>query len=76
LTVPLGEESEAYQVDICTDSTYATVLRTMSSSAPEVPYGAANQTSDGITPNVDPIYFGVVQISAIVGRGHMAYGSI
>jgi hypothetical protein len=44
-------------------------------TSPTTPFSAADQTTYGITPG-NPIYFGVVQISAVVGRGHMAYGSI
>jgi hypothetical protein len=73
--VPMSEASEAYEWDIFTDSTHATVLRTLTSSSPSVPYDAADQTTDGITPGAT-IYFGVAQMSAVVGRGHMAYGSI
>jgi hypothetical protein len=73
--VPMSEATEAYEWDIFTDGTHATVLRTLTSSTPTVPYSAANQTTDGITPGAT-IYFGVAQMSAVVGRGHMAYGSI
>jgi hypothetical protein len=74
-SVPLSEATEAYQWDIFSDGTHATVLRTLTSSTSTVAYSAAQQTADGITPG-DPINFGVAQISALVGRGHMAYGSI
>jgi hypothetical protein len=73
--VPMSEATEAYEWDIFTDSSHATVLRTLTSSTPSVAYSAASQTADGITPG-NPIYFGVAQMSAVVGRGHMAYGSI
>jgi hypothetical protein len=75
VNVPMSEETEAYSWDIFSDISYTTVLRTLTSSTPSVAYSAANQTADGITPG-SPIYFGVAQMSTVVGRGHMAYGSI
>lgn len=73
--VPLGEESEAYEVDIYDGSGYATVLRTISETSQSASYSAADQTSDGLTPGTT-VYFKVYQLSAIVGRGHAATGSV
>jgi hypothetical protein len=74
--VPMSEATEAYEVDIFSDATHATVLHTITGlTSPTTPFSAADQTSVGITPG-NTIYFGAVQLSAIVGRGHMAYGSI
>jgi hypothetical protein len=73
--VPMSEDSESYAVDIFSDGTFTTVIDTLTSSVESVAYSASDQTLAGITPG-DPIYFGVVQISAVVGRGYMAYGSI
>jgi hypothetical protein len=75
-SVPLSEESEAYEVDIFSDGTHVTVLHTITGlTSPTTPFSAADQTTYGVTPG-NTIYFGVAQISAVVGRGHMAYGSI
>lgn len=74
-TVPLSEETEAYQVDIFSSSARTTVVRTIAVSAQTASYSAAQQTADALTPG-NTIYFRVVQISAKVGRGHPADGSI
>jgi Putative phage tail protein len=73
--VPMTEAVEAYEWDIFSDDTHTTVIDTLTSSVESVAYSAAAQTAAGITPG-DPIYFGVVQVSAVVGRGYMAYGLI
>lgn len=73
--VPMSENTESYAIDIFSDGTHAVVIDTLTSTSESVAYSAASQTSAGITPG-DQIYFGVVQISSVVGRGHMAYGSI
>jgi hypothetical protein len=66
--VPLGEESEQYEVDI-RDAADTATLRTFAGLAsPTVTYTAAQQTADGLTPG-DPVRVRVHQISAIVGRG-------
>lgn len=69
ISVPLGEDSEAYEVDIYADGTYAAVLRTISATSATCAYSAADQTTDGLTPG-DPVYARVYQLSAIVGRGY------
>jgi hypothetical protein len=74
--VPLAETTEAYEVDICDDDTYTTVVRTISGlTTPLATYSAANQTSDGLTPG-NPIYFVFYQLSELVGRGFPGYGVI
>jgi hypothetical protein len=63
--VPLGEESERYEVDILDGST---VKRTLASAAPTVTYTAAQQTDDFGAPQ--PSYtVRVYQIAAGYGRG-------
>lgn len=66
---PVFEDTEAYEVDVYADGTYATVLRTLSSSTTSVAYSAANQTTDGLTPG-NTVYARVYQLSAQVGRGN------
>jgi hypothetical protein len=74
--VPLGETSEAYEVEIFNSSARSTVVRTITGlSSPTASYSAVQQTSDGLTPG-NPIYFRVYQLSAVVGRGISADGSI
>lgn len=66
--VPLGEESEAYAIDVFTDDTFATVVRTLTSATPSVVYTAAQQTTDFGSPQAE-VSFAIPQISAAVGRG-------
>ena len=70
--VPLGEESEAYEMDILDGSD---VVRTISSASPTCTYTAAQQTADFGAPqlSVDVV---VYQISALVGRGSGGGGSV
>ena len=65
---PLGEDSEAYEIDIL-DSPGGTVLRTISVANPTFTYTAAQQTTDGLTPG-DPIDCVIYQISDTRDRGH------
>jgi hypothetical protein len=75
IDVPLGEESEAYDVEIV-DATFTTVKRTFSAlNSPTVTYSAANQVHDGYADG-DPVFVRVYQISAIVGRGYPGTAAI
>lgn len=67
--VPLGEQTEAYEIDILDGSSPPVVLRTLTSTTPTVEYSAADQTTDGLTPG-DPVDIIVFQISDIKGRGN------
>lgn len=69
INIPLGEDSEAYEMDIYADGTYATVLRTIDATSTTAAYSAANQTGDGLTPG-NPVYAKTYQISATAGRGY------
>lgn len=66
--VPLGEASEAYSIDIYSDDTYTTVVRTITAASPTADYSAADQATDGLTPGAE-IHARVYQLSARVGRG-------
>lgn len=66
--VPLGEASEAYEVDILSG---VTVVRTISSTSPTITYTAAQQTTDGLTPG-NPVTLRVYQLSDVAGRGFPA----
>lgn len=73
-TVPLAEDSEAYEVDFVDGS--EVVLRTVSGlTAESVSYTAAEQTADGGTPG-DPVNMRVYQISALVGRGYQGAATL
>lgn len=68
--LPLGETTEAYEVDIFTDGTYATVKRTLSSlTSATAAYTSAQQVTD-FGGNQATLYLKVYQLSATVGRGY------
>jgi len=69
INVPLGEDTESYEIDIFSGSSYSTVVRTIASSTPTAPYTEAQQIADGLTPG-NTIYARVYQRSATVGRGY------
>ena len=64
-TTPLGEDAEAYEIDILDG---ATVVRTLTSSTPAITYSAADQTADFGGPQAS-LTFNVYQISGQYGRG-------
>ncbi len=69
VSVPLGEESERYEVDVFATSGYATVKRTLSATSPSFSYSAADQVTDfGGTQAT--LYVKAYQLSAAVGRGY------
>ncbi|HEQ98801.1 MAG TPA: hypothetical protein ENO22_05620 [candidate division Zixibacteria bacterium] len=70
--VPLGENSEAYELDIYGGST---VVRTINASSESATYTAAQQTADGLTPG-DPVDLAIYQISDTVGRGFGAEATV
>ncbi len=63
--VPLGEDSEAYEIDIMNG---AAVVRTLASAAQSIIYSEANQITDFGTAQTS-LTFNVYQISASFGRG-------
>lgn len=63
---PVGEASEAYQVDVMSGST---VKRTISITSPSFTYTAADQTTDFGSPQTS-ITLRIYQVSATVGRGY------
>lgn len=70
--VPLGEATEAYEIDILSG---VTVVRTITASTPTASYSAADQTTDGFTPG-DYIDMNVYQLSTIRGRGHPRFATV
>ena len=70
--IPLGEESERYEVEILDG---ATVRRTLPATSPTVAYTAAQQVADfgAAQPSVS---VRIYQLSAIVGRGYPAGASL
>ncbi|HEY4264707.1 MAG TPA: glycoside hydrolase TIM-barrel-like domain-containing protein [Micropepsaceae bacterium] len=65
LDVPLGEDSENYEVDIFNG---ATVVRTLQASMPQATYTFAQQTSD-FGAQQWSVTVAIYQISAVFGRG-------
>ena len=61
---PLGESTEAYEVDIVSGGA---VVRTLTSTTPSVVYSASNQTADGLTPGA-PVTCTVSMLGQL-GRG-------
>lgn len=71
----LGEVSENYGIDICSDGTFASVVRTLTSTTPTVNYSAFDQVTDfGSAQAV--VYAVVYQISASMSRGAPLQGVI
>lgn len=73
--VPLGEASEAYEVDIL-DSPGGSTVRTLSGlTNPTATYTAAQQAADFGAPQT-VVDLRIVQLSAAVGRGFPAHASL
>lgn len=64
----LGEQTEAYEVDVYSDDTFTTILRTLESTTDSVTYLAADIATDFGTPPAT-LSLAVYQMSAAVGRG-------
>jgi len=71
----LGEEVEAYQIEIYANGTYATIKRTISTTSPTASYTNANQMTD-FGSNQSTLYLKIYQMSAVVGRGYPLTQSI
>jgi hypothetical protein len=66
--VPLGEDAEAYEVDILNGSE---VVRTLSSALPAALYASADELADFGAAQTS-LTIRVCQLSSTVGRGHPA----
>ena len=66
--IPLGEESEAYEVDILNGGS---VVRTIEITSPTATYSAADQVVDFGSAQ-SSIDIKIYQLSAVVGRGYPA----
>lgn len=70
INVPLGEDSEAYVVQVMDSGSFATVIRTINVTGPATAaYSAADQTTDFGSPQ-STVYVRITQTSATVGAGH------
>jgi len=67
--LPLGEASEAYEVDVFSSGTYVTLKRTITSATQSAAYTSAQQVTD-FGSNQATLYLKVYQLSATVGRGY------
>lgn len=67
-SVPLGEATEAYAIEIYSSSAFTTVVRTLASTTPSVTYTSAQQVTD-FGSNQSVLYVRIYQISETVGRG-------
>jgi hypothetical protein len=72
VTVPLGEDSEAYEIDVLSGST---VVRTLHATTPSALYAAADETADFGAPQ-GSLAVRVYQMSATVGRGFPASATL
>ena len=70
--VPLGEDSEAYEVDILSGSS---VLRTLNAGTSSTTYAAADEIADFGVPQAS-LSIRVTQLSATVGRGISAAATL
>jgi hypothetical protein len=70
--VPLGEQQEAYAVDILSGST---VLRTLHANEPAALYSNADEIADFGTPQPS-LSVSITQLSATVGRGFPATATL
>jgi hypothetical protein len=70
--IPLGEESEAYEVDILDGST---VVRTIPITSPTTSYSATDQATDFGSAQ-SSIDVKIYQLSAVIGRGYAASATV
>jgi hypothetical protein len=70
--IPLGEESERYEVEIYSG---LTLKRTLTATSPTVAYSAALQVTDFGSAQ-SSVSVKVYQLSAVVGRGYPAEASV
>ena len=70
--VPIGEQTEAYEVDIYSG---ASVVRTITATTPSIAYSAAEQTADGLTPG-NAVTMRIYQMSDVAGRGFPAISTV
>lgn len=68
--VPVGEETEAYEIDVMTGSDSDVVVRTIEVSEPSFEYSAADQITD-FGSEQSSITFRIYKMSTIVGRGRV-----
>jgi hypothetical protein len=75
VSIPLGENTELYEIDIYDDNTYTTVLRTITATSESAEYTAAQQATDFGSAQAQ-VYVKIHQISQTVVRGYALTGVI
>ncbi|MDP9991958.1 hypothetical protein J2W28_000986 [Variovorax boronicumulans] len=73
--VPIGEAALAFEVVIYSDNTFATVKRTLATSATTVTYTSAQQVED-FGSNQTTVYMRIYQMSDVVGRGQQLQAAL
>lgn len=71
----LGETTESYEIEIFSNNTYTTVLRTLTATTQTAAYTSAQQVTD-FGSNQATLYVRIYQLSATVGRGYPLQSSI
>jgi hypothetical protein len=69
VSVPLGEQTEAYQIDFYTSDAYTTLATSKPSTSESMAFSAAEQTAAGLTPG-DYLHMDIKMRSATVGLGY------
>lgn len=71
----LGEATESYEIEIFSNNTFTTVLRTLTATTQTSAYTSAQQVTD-FGSNQATLYVRIYQLSATVGRGYPLQSSI
>lgn len=70
INTPLGETTEAYEVEVYSSNTFTTLRRTITGlTTPAATYTSAQQVAD-FGANQSVLYLRIYQLSATVGRGY------
>lgn len=73
--VPTVETVEAYEIDVCSDSSYLTVIRTISVTSATFEYTSAQQAID-FGYDQTTVSLAIYQVSPLIGRGYPLYDTI
>ncbi len=77
ISIPLGETTEEYEIDILAPGSPAVVLRTLLAEDEEtMQYTLAQQITDYGSPLTSSVRFALYQLSETVGRGYACEGTI
>lgn len=73
--VPEDEPIQRYEWRIYGDEAFVILLATYETTAPELPFSAAQQTALGLAPG-DPVTARVAKVNSTVGRGDVLEGTV